>query len=202
MKNILHVACSPRGMRAESEWLSRQILARLELRYPGVIIVERPIGGGLMAHVDEDYAISQQSAADISGDGTMVLSNILIGELERADALVIGTPVHNYMVPSVLKAWIDHVVRVRRTFDIGANGKIPLLHDRPVFVAVASGGKFSGERSRQLDFLTPYLTAILAMIGLQDVHFFSVQGTAFGPEAVTAARSQAEAALDGFFRVL
>jgi FMN-dependent NADH-azoreductase len=48
----------------------------------------------------------------------------LIAELDAADAVVIGTPMHNYTLPSTLKAWIDHVVRVRRSFAITPDGKV------------------------------------------------------------------------------
>jgi FMN-dependent NADH-azoreductase len=199
MKKILHVACSPRGAAGESDWLARTIISHLLAEHPGAGVIERLIGSRSMPHVDEDYAISQQAAADVSQDGSATLSNELIAELETADVLVIGTPMHNYTVPSVLKAWIDHVVRVRRTFDLGANGKVPLLRDRPVYVAIASGGNFMGERARQPDFLTPYLTAILAMIGLRDVSYFSIQGTAFGAEAVAGSRIKAERSLQNYF---
>jgi FMN-dependent NADH-azoreductase len=54
-----------------------------------------------------------------------------------------------------------------------------MLQDRPVFVAIASGGVFAGERANQPDFLTPYLTAVLGCIGLNTVHYLPLQGTAF-----------------------
>ena len=129
----------------------------------------------------------------------MSRSEELIQELENSDVVVIGTPMHNLTVPSALKAWIDHVVRARRTFNVTAEGKVGALRDRPVFVAVASGGRFSGERARQPDFLTPYLKTILGTIGLQDLHFFSVQGTGLGPDAVAEARAQADEALYAYF---
>jgi FMN-dependent NADH-azoreductase len=106
---------------------------------------------------------------------------------------------HNYTVPATLKLWIDHIARVRRTFNVSPQGKIPLLRDRPVFVAVSSGGRFSGERVRQPDFLTPYLKAILGMIGLHDLTFFSVEGTAFGADAVAEARTRADQAIQEHF---
>jgi FMN-dependent NADH-azoreductase len=84
----------------------------------------------------------------------MILSEELIRELESSDFVVISTPMHNLTVPSTLKAWLDHVIRARRTFNIGREGKVGTLRDRPVFVAIASGGRFSGERARQPDFLT------------------------------------------------
>jgi FMN-dependent NADH-azoreductase len=114
-----------------------------------------------MLHVDESYAIdlgsTQQSFTATAQGGSISQSEELIQDLEWADFVVIGTPMHNFTVPSALKAWIDHIVRVRRTFNVTTEGKVGTLRDRPVFIAVSSGGRFSGERARQPDFLTPYL---------------------------------------------
>ena len=194
VKTILHLICSPRGEASESLRLSRRIVDLLEARVPGTFVTRRVLNDMGIAPIDADYATSQQALADVSHDGSMVLSNTLIAELKDADYVVIGTPMHNYTVPFALKAWIDHVVRVRATFDVGSAGKTPLLSDRPVFVAIASGGRF-GEHSRQPDFLTPYLSAALGTIGLHDLNFFSVQGTVFGPEALSEARNLADQAI-------
>ena len=43
------------------------------------------------------------------------LSDQAIDELMAADVIVIGAPMHNFSIPSALKAWIDHVVRTGRT---------------------------------------------------------------------------------------
>lgn len=157
------------------------------------------VGDGSLSHVDENYAISQHSNEDVSPEGTAATSAELIRELQGADIAVIATPMHNFTAPSVLKAWIDHVVRVRWTFNVGHYGKVALLRDRPVFVAASSGRRFSGDGSRQPDFLTPYLKAALAIIGLHDLKFFSVQGTAFGPEALAATREHTDQALQDHF---
>lgn len=149
--------------------------------------------------MDEDYAVSQQSSEDVSREGSVSVSDELIRELENSDVLIIRTPMHNFTVPSTLKVWIDHIARVRRTFNVSPEGKTGMLRDRPVFIAVSSGGRFSGERARQPDFLTPYLTAVLGMIGLHDLTFFSIQGAAFGPEAVAEARAKTDQALQAYF---
>ena len=110
---------------------------------------------------------------------------------------------HNLTVPSSLKAWIDHVVRARRTFNVTAAGKVGLLRDRPVLVAVASGGRFSGERARQPDFLTPYLKAVLAMIGLNDLTFFSIQATgSSSPDVLDDTRAGTDRELQAHFSSL
>lgn len=200
---ILHVSCSPRGQAAESYRLGQKIIALLQARHPTAQVVERIIGDGSLAHIDADYALTQHSAtAAASPPGSAALSDVLIRELENADAVVIATPMHNLTVPSTLKAWLDHVVRARRTFETTPAGKVGTLRDRRVFIAVAAGGRFSGERARQPDFLTPYLTFILGTIGLHDLTFFSVEGTGSAPEQVIEARVAAERALQAhFFRV-
>ena len=81
---------------------------------------------------------------------------MLVQEIEAADVIVIGTLMHNYTIPSALKAWIDQVLRVGRTMKSTPAGKVGMLQHRPVFIGVASGGVFSGERANQPDFLTPY----------------------------------------------
>lgn len=198
--NILHLSCSPRGQAAESHQLALKIIDGLMKRAPSATVVNRVIGDGTLPHVDANYALAQHSAvAEVSAQGSVALSDELIRELEGSDVVVIGTPMHNLSVPSALKAWLDHVVRARRTFTVTAAGKVGMLRDRPVFVAIASGGRFSGEHARQPDFLTPYLKLILGTIGLQDLRFFSVEGTGAGPQAVSEARGRADAALQAHF---
>jgi FMN-dependent NADH-azoreductase len=196
---ILHISCSPRGQASESHRLSQKIIGFLLQSNPTATVVNRDVWDGSIPPIDENYAISQQSSQDISSHGSASQSDELIQELESSDFVVIGTPMHNFTVPAALKLWIDHVVRVRRTFNVSPEGKIGLLRDRPVYVAVASGGRFSGERARQPDFLTPYLKAVLGVIGLHDLTFFSIQGAAFGPEAVAETRARTDQALQEHF---
>lgn len=199
--SVLRLTCSPRGAASESHRLSRFILdglARADARR-GRDLVE--IDANPLPHVDAEYAWALGSPADPDGDpaGSLRQSDHLIQSLVDADYVVIATPMHNYTVPSALKAWIDHVVRVRSTFTVTRAGKVGVLADKPVFVAVSSGGLFSGAEARQPDFLTPYLKAALATIGLKRLTFFSVEGTAMGGQALEAARLRARAEIEAYF---
>ena len=98
-----------------------------------------------------------------------------IAELEQAGALIISTPMNNFTVPAVLKAWIDQVLRLERTFSSTPAGKVGLLADRPTYVVVATGGFVTGEHARQPDFLTPYLQAVLATLGIRTVQFLYLE---------------------------
>lgn len=198
--SILRIRCSPRGLDSESYRLSQRIVERLLQARPagGMDVVE--VDATALAHADSDYASALAApadpGADVLGGGSLKASDDMIRMLEDASHIVIATPMHNFTVPSALKAWLDHVVRVRNTFHITPQGKVGLLADRPVYVAIASGGAFRGDDARQPDFLTPYLRHVLATIGLTQVTFLAVEGTARGPEWLAQARREAALALD------
>ena len=191
---ILRVICSPRGTASESYRLSQTLINHLIDRHRGsdFIITERGVTG--LAHIDADYAEAVSKRRDPSNapaaKGALLQSEQLIRELESADCVVIATPMHNLMVPSALKAWLDHVIQADRTFRITPEGKVGSLRDRPVFIAIASGSTFTGVNARQPDFLRPWLKAVLASIGLLDVKFFSVEGTGQKPQALSATREK------------
>ena len=196
--SILRIVCSPRGRSSESYRLSQRIVDRIVDAAEGARPIVRDFNANALLHVDLDYAAALSSPQDPPDDrldrGALRQSAELIQSLRDASHVVIATPMHNFTVPSSLKAWIDHVVRVRHTFRITSEGKLGNLAGRPVYVAISSGGEFCGDGAqRQPDFLTPYLKHVLGTIGLPDVTFFSVQGTARGPVVLAAARAQAEA---------
>jgi FMN-dependent NADH-azoreductase len=195
---ILHVDCSPRP-ESHSRQLSAAIVRKLLEAAPAAIISRRDFGAGPLSHASSDYATALSSPATLAAppSGALDLSEALIQELEAANVVVIGTPMHNLTVPSVLKAWIDQILRAGRTFVSTPAGKVGLLRDRPVFVGIASGGVFTGEKANQPDFLTPYLSVVMGSIGLKTLQFLPVQATAFlAGDHATLAREKALAALD------
>lgn len=199
MRRILYLTCSPRGADAHSARFGEEVLARLIARHPGVTVIRHDLAANPPPIVDAGF-----SAAILSNDAAapaLAASEALIAALEDADALVIATPMHNYGVPAVLKAWVDQIVRIHRTFRSTPEGKTGVLPDRPVVVVVASGGWFTGPSPigtpAQPDFLTPYLRAILATIGLRDMRLVTLEGVARGADNVAAAYAKARTALPG-----
>ena len=198
---ILRLACSPNGVDSESFRLSQFIVQALSKADAALGTEILEIDANRLSHVDAPYASALGGPCDPDDyDGTSLgRSDELIRSLSEADYVVIATPMHNYTVPSALKAWIDHVVRIRHTFSATPAGKIGKLVDRPVFVAVSSGAVFSGPQAHQPDFLTPYLEAVLATIGFQHITFFSVQGSAKGGALLEQARQEAQAQIAEHF---
>jgi FMN-dependent NADH-azoreductase len=170
--NILHIDSSPR-QESHSRQLSAAIVEKLLEVAPGASITRRDLAAEPPPHATADYAFALSTPATLAAPpkGALDRSEALIQEVEAADVIVIGTPMHNFTIPSVLKAWIDQVLRVGRTMKSTPAGKVGMLRDRPVFIGVASGGVFTGERANQPDFLTPYLTLALNSIGLKTLQF-------------------------------
>lgn len=184
--NILHIDCSPR-LESHSRKLSAGIVEKLISILPGAQVHRRDLGFEPIPHTESEYAEVLSTPVTLAAAGrtadALRLAEELIQEVEAADVIVIGTPMNNFTVPSVLKAWIDQILRVGRTMKSTPAGKVGLLQDRPVFVGIASGGVFTGERANQSDFLTPYLSAVLACIGVTTVHYLPLQATAFLDDA-------------------
>jgi FMN-dependent NADH-azoreductase len=196
--NILHIDCSPRP-GSHSRQLSAAIVEKLLEAAPDASVIRRDIAAAPVPHAAPDYATTLSSPATLAAPlrGALDLSEALIQEVEAADAIVIGTPMYNLTVPSVLKAWIDQILRAGRTFMSSPAGKVGMLRDRPVFIGIASGGVFTGERANQPDFLTPYLSVVLGSIGLKTLQFLPLQATAFlDRDQAISAREKALATID------
>ena len=115
-------------------------------------------------------------------------SDQLIDELRAADTIVIGAPMYNFSISSPLKAWIDQIVRIGKTFGSGPNGPRGLLEMKKVIVITARGGSYEKGTAREaFDFQEPYLRHILGFIGLTDVTFI---------HAENQSRDQAAASLE------
>ena len=200
MRRILYLTCSPRDRRSVSRAMSAELVARLVAIHPGAEIVERDLAADPPPLVDSGFCDAILAAPPDFSAPALTASEALIKELEAADAVVIGTPMHNYTVPAALKAWFDQIVRIHRTFRGSPQGKVGLLRDRPVYAVIASGGYFTGPSPNgtpaQPDFLTTYLRAIFGTIGLTDLHCITLEGVTRGPEAAAAALAGARAAID------
>lgn len=199
---ILRLIASPNGAESESLKLSQQIVHALQIKAAKHGIELADIDLNTLASVDASYAHALAHPGEIAiedQNGALGRSDQLISQLNACDVLVIATPMHNYSVPAPLKAWIDHVVRVGKTFLSTSKGKVGTLVERPVYIAIATGGYISGEKARQPDFLRPYLSAVLKTIGLDQVHYFTVEGTAKGTDALQTARTIGYADVHTFF---
>src|SRR5882757_4057725 len=199
MKQLLVVHGSPMRTTSFSRNIAERAVALLQSQNSGLTVVRRDLAAEQVPHLNEAVisAMRGPAAGQSSGDTqALAYSNTLVDELVAADALVLSAPMHNFGISSQLKAYIDNIVRVGRTFRYGENGRpVGLLGGKAALIVVARGGVYSSGPLANLDFQESYLRTILGFIGVSP-EFVRVEGTAFGGPAVEAALAKAEAALE------
>ncbi|MBO2571407.1 NAD(P)H-dependent oxidoreductase [Shewanella algae] len=128
----------------------------------------------------------------------LALSDCLIDELQRADIILISTPMYNYGMPAALKAWFDQVIRINRTFSFDLKrGDFPL---RPILsgkklVLVYSCGEFGfGEEGIRagMNHLGPHIKTLSHYLGVEQFYEVRSEYQEFADErhqaSVAAAR--------------
>jgi FMN-dependent NADH-azoreductase len=106
------------------------------------------------------------------------LSDTFLSELQQADEWVIGVPMHNFGISSVLKLWIDQVVRAGKAFVYVEGKPRGLLTDKKVTFVVATGGMYDpGTQMASFNHVEPYLRSVFGFIGVSEVTFLTAGGT-------------------------
>lgn len=103
----------------------------------------------------------------------VTLSDELIAELKSADLLIIGAPMYNLNVPTQLKNWFDLVARARQTFRYTETYPQGLVEGVKAVVVSSRGGIHVGQET---EAVTPYLKAVLGLMGIHDVEFIYAEG--------------------------
>jgi FMN-dependent NADH-azoreductase len=170
MPNLLVVESSPRGEHSMSRGLTKLFVEEWRKNHPAGRVVERDLMKSNLPFVTMPwlgayFAPPEQHSPEMKD--LLALSNELVDEIVAADHIAIGTPVYNYNVPAVLKAYIDHIVRKGRTLGFSGEG---LLHSKSCTILMASGGVYTKDSPiRDRDIATNYLRLILKVIGIEDV---------------------------------
>ena len=172
---ILEITASARYEDSISRDLTTDLINALEDRYGSADIRHRDLAKGV-SFVDEEWIVANTTPEEERTEDhrlTLARSDELVAEVQDADVLVIGTPIYNFSVPAVLKAWIDMICRARLTFRYTETGPQGLLTGKKAYVLVPSGGV---EMGSAVDFATPYLRHALGFIGISDVEFVGARG--------------------------
>ncbi len=213
MTSILRIDASARpaispegGEGSYSRELADRIVAGLQERHPGATVVTRDLAKDPIPHIADNTIKGFYTPADALTDdlrAALHLSDAVIAEVTSADAIVISCPIYNFSIPSALKAWIDHLLRIGHTFAYEDGQFHGLVDDRPVYLAFSygAGGYGEGGPLQSYDQMKPYLTLILNFIGLTSVKALSIEATTADADIVSAERRKAFAAVDAALAV-
>lgn len=130
-------------------------------------------------------------------------SDLLVDELLAADVIVIGAPMYNFGVPSSLKAWIDNIVRVGRTFGFDRSREgapyWPMVDAGKQVVVLSArgdGGYGPGGPLAASNLVEASIRVPLAYVGVSDFHSVAAEWDEFADERVMASLLAAEAEIE------
>jgi FMN-dependent NADH-azoreductase len=194
MTSLLAIAASPRYELSTSRKLTSLFIEKWRAAHPGGEVVERDLIKTTLPFVDLPWiggAFTPPEQHSPESAAAIKISNDLVAELQAADRIIIGTPMYNFTIPAVLKAYIDHVVRVGVT----VVDNVGQLTGKKATVILASGGDFSpGSPIQGYDYASSYLRQVLGFLGITDLDIV-LAGSA-------RARMAGETAVEEFGEVL
>lgn len=194
---ILHLDSSILGDASASRILSAAITDELRREHPAAVVVHRDLAVEPIPHLDGAVAAGFRSPGvgdfDDATRAEHARSETLVRELLASDVIVVGAPMYNFSVPSQLKAWIDRVAQVGRTFKYTENGPVGLVQGKRVIVASTRGGMYSAGPAAAMDFQEAYLRAVFGFLGITDVRFVRAERLSRGTDARSESMNAAQA---------
>lgn len=214
MISLLHIDSSARTGRSgeqahgsHTRRLSSRFLRLWQAKRPLDRIVYRDLALDPPAPVTGEWvhaAFTAPAHRETWMSAVLAQSDALVDELIAAEVIVIGAPMYNFGMPSPLKAWIDNIVRVGRTFGFdrkragepywpllaGQNRRLVLLSSRGDY------GYDLGERLALLNHVEEGIMTPLNYIGINTVDRVAIEYDEFGDERLQASIASAETAID------
>ncbi|NVJ62369.1 MAG: NAD(P)H-dependent oxidoreductase [Gammaproteobacteria bacterium] len=189
---ILHIESSIFAHNGQSSQLSRRLIAQLKSQQPAVEVVEKHFAAAPVPHFDADFltALNTKQEQRTEKQQQMVdFADQQIEDLESADILLIGLPMYNFGVPSMLKSWFDFVARAGVTFRYTENGPEGLVKNKKAIIVATRGGLYKGTPA---DSQTTFVSTFLNFIGIEDIEWVYAEGLNMGEETKQLAFSGAE----------
>ncbi|MDR3481862.1 MAG: NAD(P)H-dependent oxidoreductase [Burkholderiaceae bacterium] len=184
---LLHLDASVLNENSASRVLTAEIVQKLRAKHADLQVTYRDLAADAPAHLSAEILGTRFAPADQWNPlqtAEAALTETLLEEFLGADIVVIGAPMYNFSIPTQLKAWIDRIAQVGRTFRYGENGPVGLAGGKKVIIGSSRGGAYStSEQMRAMDFQEDYLKVVLGFVGVTDVTIVRAEGLAMGPEA-------------------
>jgi FMN-dependent NADH-azoreductase len=185
---LLHIDSSVLATNSVSRQLTEQVVAQWRATHPGTVVEYLDLARETPTH------LSMDSLGFRAGPGAEGLTDVqrrenavseqLVSQFLAADVVVIGAPMYNFSIPSQLKAWIDRIAQVGRTFKYTETGPVGLAGGKTVIVASSRGGVYSSNPALAgLDHQESYLRTVFGFFGVTDIRVVRAEGVAMGEAA-------------------
>lgn len=183
MTTILHLDTSARTLdksRSKHNSISRTLADSFREQWQKKIseteVIYRDLGANPPDFISESWisaVFTPDEQRTTEQNALLSLSDELIDEVIKADIILLSTPMYNYGMPAVLKAWFDQVIRVNKTFTFDlSRGDFPLepILSGKTMVLIASCGEFGfhvGGVREKMNHLGPHVEVASQYLGIE-----------------------------------
>lgn len=180
--NILHVTANPKpAAESASKELTAAFLSELKKAKPAATVTEVDLYANPPPFYTYDvyryfwypvFDASYQVSPREKLASAYALEQCAL--FKSADVLVLTSPMWNFSLPAILKAWIDQVIMPNHTFNISSSGVKGLHKVRKVVLLAASGGVYAAGDARE--HLAAEVRAAFGFMGIPEVDIAWAQG--------------------------
>lgn len=187
--------------------LTGRFLQRWQAARPHALVTARDVGQSPPRPVTGQWihaAFTKPEQREPWMNETLAESDALVDELIAADLIVAGVPMYNFGMPAQMKAYIDNIVRVGRTFgfDRAREGEPywPMLEGMGKRLVLLSArgdyGYDPGGRMAHVNHVESGVRDVLAYLGVTDFHSVAIEYDEFRDARFETSVAVAEQAVD------
>ncbi|MEP7154172.1 MAG: NAD(P)H-dependent oxidoreductase [Betaproteobacteria bacterium] len=200
MKTLLQINASLFSSHGQSSTLNTDFARAWLAAHPGGKVVVRDFSVSPMPHLTaerfQSFLAKPEDRNAVQRE-IIEFSDALIAEIRAADEIVIGVPMYNFGIPSMLQSYFDHIARAGVTFRYTETGPVGLLTGKKAYVFTTRGGVHAGtSRDAQISQVRHFL----GLLGITEVEVVYAEGLSMGDivkaPSLAAARSRAAVLLD------
>jgi FMN-dependent NADH-azoreductase len=210
---ILNVQASAGMERSLSRKLSSHFLDSLKKSLPAVEIEELDLVKNPPPFITPEWIADAFSKNEFGNKEktSLARSDEYISQIEAADCIVIGTPMYNYGMPAVLKAWFDQIARINKTFSFDlSRGDYPIepILSGKIMILFTACGEFdfeSGGVRKDHNHLVPHIKSCAHYLGVnvkKDCYHIGIEYQEFKDERHNQSKKEAFANIDKIIAAL
>jgi FMN-dependent NADH-azoreductase len=186
MSHLLYIDVSPMGEHSVSRSIADAFVGAYTASHKDAAVIKRDLSVDPIPHLDGETIMAGYIPAEQRTPSQVAKQAFrmeLVEEVKTSTQILIATPMWNWQVPSVLKAWIDQII-IPGVLD--ASSESATINPR-VTVVVAQGGSYAeGAPRHGWDYLTGYIKQVFGSMGVKDIEVilaeFTLAGVAPGME--------------------
>lgn len=156
LMNILHIDSCALGDNSTSRQITSAAIAALTAADDQATVLYRDLAASPLSHASGPLlqVISQRWDADIPMNAELraeaLQSASLLQEFKEADVVVLGAPMHNFSIPSTLKAWMDRLLELQAVSQQRLDLQLLLVTSGCTVMGQESHGELLSNHEQQL----------------------------------------------------